>query len=111
MSKLIEGYKQKAKLMNKTVVLPEGEEPRVIKAAGIIAKEGFAKIILLGKEDVIKEKCPDVCLDGVTIIDPQNNPKIDEYAKITGCALDVKQGYGTAVQPRQKYAVYADVFA
>ena len=54
MSKLIEGYKQKAKLMNKTVVLPEGEEPRVIKAAGIIAKEGFAKIILLGMKKALK---------------------------------------------------------
>ena len=80
MSQLIETYKQRAKALGKTIVLPEGEEPRVIKAAGIIAKEGFAKIILLGKESVIKEKCPDVCLDGVTIIDPQNNPKIEEYA-------------------------------
>ncbi|MBR2030298.1 MAG: phosphate acetyltransferase, partial [Clostridia bacterium] len=82
MSQLIETYKQRAKALNKTVVLPEGEEPRVIKAASIIAQEGFAKIVILGKESVIKEKCPDVCLDGVTIIDPQNNPKINEYAEI-----------------------------
>lgn len=82
MSNLIETYKKKAKALNKTIVLPEGEEPRVIKAAGMIAKEGFANIILLGKESVIKEKCPDVCLKGVKIIDPQNNPKIEEYINI-----------------------------
>ena len=56
MSQLIETYKQRAKALGKTIVLPEGEEPRVIKAAGSLAEEGFAKIILWGKESVIKEK-------------------------------------------------------
>ena len=46
MSQLIETYKQRAKALNKTVVLPEGEDPRVIKAACKIAQEGLAKIII-----------------------------------------------------------------
>lgn len=33
MLNLIENFKEKARKLNKTIVLPEGEEPRVIRAA------------------------------------------------------------------------------
>ena len=82
MSNLIEGYKKKAKANLKTLVFPEGEEPRLIKAAEIITKEGFASIILLGNSDVIKSKCPEVNLSGIKIIDPKTNPKFEEYAQL-----------------------------
>ena len=58
MLNLIENFKEKARKLNKTIVLPEGEEPRVIRAAEKITAEGFAKIIILGDEKVIREKCP-----------------------------------------------------
>jgi len=45
-------YRQ-AKKELKTIVLPEGDEPRVIQAAQEVAREGLARIILLGKK---KEK-------------------------------------------------------
>lgn len=38
-----------AKQAQKTVVLPEGDEPRTIKAAAICAERGIAKCILLGE--------------------------------------------------------------
>lgn len=39
---------QLAKAANKTIVLPEGDEPRTIKAAAICAERGIAKCVLLG---------------------------------------------------------------
>lgn len=65
MSGLIEVFKKKAKALNKTIVLPEGEEPRIIKAAEMITAEGFAKIVMLGDEAKIREIAPDAKLKGV----------------------------------------------
>ncbi len=81
MLNLIEKYKDQAKMLNKTIVMPEGEEPRIIKAAAICAKEKLAKIILLGDKKIAQQKCPDVDLSEVTYINPLNSDKHGSYAK------------------------------
>ena len=40
----IEGIKEKARQNIKTIVLPESNDIRVLKAASSIIKEGFAKV-------------------------------------------------------------------
>ena len=45
---IIEQIKENAKKANKTIVLPEGEEERTLKAADLVLKEGYANIVLLG---------------------------------------------------------------
>lgn len=82
MSKLTESIKAKARLAGKTIVLPEGEEERIIRAAEKITAEGIAKVVLLGDEAVIKAKCPDVCLTGVEVINPATSSKLSEYANL-----------------------------
>lgn len=52
MTKIVEDIRQKAKRLKKTIVLPEADEPRTIKAAKIINKEGIAKVVLLGPQDI-----------------------------------------------------------
>lgn len=44
---------EKAKAANKRIVLPEGTEPRTIKAASICAERGLAHPVLLGNRDEI----------------------------------------------------------
>ena len=44
---------EKARKADKTIVLPEGNEPRTIKAAAICGQRGIAKTILLGDRDEI----------------------------------------------------------
>lgn len=66
---------QKARLANKRIVLPEGCEPRTIKAAVICAEKNIARCILLGKEDVIREVAEAQGIDlsnKVDIIDPDS---------------------------------------
>ena len=77
---LIDKIKNKAKSDVKHIVLPEGEEVRNVKAAAIIAKEGLAKVTLLGNPDKVKEVAGDVCLCGVDIIDPATSDKCATYA-------------------------------
>ncbi len=82
MSNVLENIKKQASLLGKNVVLPEGEDSRVVKAASEIIKEGLAKITLLGNPEQIKLANPEVDLTGVTVIDPVTDPKNVEYAKI-----------------------------
>ena len=69
MNDLLDSVRQNARKLQKTIVLAEGEEPRVITAAAKAQADGIAKIILLGNPDVIAKKCPDANLNGVKIID------------------------------------------
>ena len=47
---LIERIRAKAKKCVKTIVLPEGDEPRTVAAAAILKREGLAEPILLGRD-------------------------------------------------------------
>lgn len=58
MKNVLEQIKEKAKALKKTIVLCEGEDPRVVKAAADATKEGIAKIVLLGNEEEIKKANP-----------------------------------------------------
>lgn len=78
----IENIKQKAKEDIKTIVLPESNDIRVIKAAEKVIKEGYADIILVGnKEEITKlAKENNIDLTGIKIVDPNTSKKFSEYA-------------------------------
>lgn len=78
MSSQIELLRDTAKKVTKTIILPEGEETRVIKAAEICLKEKIARIILVGGAEKIKEiaKTSNISLDGVEIVEPSKHPKV-----------------------------------
>ncbi|WP_346928417.1 phosphate acetyltransferase [Clostridium sp.] len=67
----------------KTIVLPEGEEERNLKASEIIQKNKIARVILVGSEAKIKENAKNfgVNIEGIEIVDPEVSPKTAEYAK------------------------------
>lgn len=79
MSRILE-LREKAKIEKKKIVLPEGEDARVVKAASFIAREGIADVCLLGKkEDIIAlAKKENISLDKVDVIDPYSCPMKDE---------------------------------
>ena len=66
-----------------SVVYPEGDHPRVIRAAYIALDEGIAKPILLGDVARIKELAEelDVPLDGMTLVDPAQDERRGRYAE------------------------------
>ena len=74
MSDFLIRMKSAAKADLKTIVLPEGEDPRTIVAATKIIDEGLAKIVILGNPDEIN-------VPGATVIDPRNAEKHEEYAQ------------------------------
>lgn len=82
MSQVLENIKKRASALGKNVVLPEGEDKRVVAAAAVAVKEGLAKITLLGNPDTVAKNNPDVDLTGVNIIDPVTYCKTEEYAEM-----------------------------
>lgn len=63
-----------ARKAQKTIVLPEGNEPRTIKAASICGQRGIAKCILLGSREEITRLAEHQGIElgeGVTIVEPE----------------------------------------
>lgn len=77
---LLQEIREKAKIKNKCIVLAEGEEERIIRAAEEIVAEKIARLILIGNKEVILSKAQK-SLDDVTIIDP-NTDDISEYSNL-----------------------------
>ncbi len=72
---------QRARDNKRTIVLAEGHDERVVKAAGISQKEGIANIVLLGNPENIAKLAGDVSLEGVNIIDIEKADKLEQYTK------------------------------
>jgi malate dehydrogenase (oxaloacetate-decarboxylating)(NADP+) len=74
---------EKAKASPKKIVMPEGENEKIIRAAKAAIEEGIAKPILLGDKKIIEEKLKEHNIDkkDITIIDPKDSPKLEAYAK------------------------------
>ncbi|MEA2706097.1 MAG: hypothetical protein QOH22_885 [Gemmatimonadaceae bacterium] len=66
----------------KRVVFPEGEEPKIIRAARMIADEGIASPILLGQRATIERIAEDnhIALRDILIEDPAKSDRRDKYA-------------------------------
>ena len=73
--------RKKAMQANRRIVLPESSDERVIRAASQILKEGLAKVILVGNQEVVMEsaRAYEVSLSGSKIVDPYNFERMEDY--------------------------------
>lgn len=75
----------RARRSKQRIVLPEGTEGRTLRAADRAIAEGIADIILIGNPSEISSMAADwnlMNIGGATIIDPNDNPKAEEYAQL-----------------------------
>ncbi len=82
---LMTKIREEAKQSYKTIVLPEGEEERTLKAAELLIEDKIARIILIGNNDKIKSEAQRLSLSRIQdaeIVDPLTFPKRDAYADI-----------------------------
>src|SRR5450759_1381916 len=82
MSTFIEQIHGKAKLSPRKVVLQEGEDVRVIEAAGRATQLGIAEVTILGDPAKIKATAASasLALDKVNVVDMTAAPNLDDYA-------------------------------
>ena len=72
---------KKAKSNLKTVVFPESEDERILKASDILLKKEAVNVILLGEPDEIDKKAKNLKLNlsKATIINPLKSELLDEF--------------------------------
>lgn len=72
---------KKAKSNIKTIVLPETEDERILKAAEVIKQKNIAEIILIGDEKklYIKGKHLGINLEGIRCINPVDSDFLEEF--------------------------------
>ena len=74
---------KRAREHKQTIVLPEGEEERILRAAEILLVRDAVNIVLLGREKVVREKIQTLglSLPEITIIEPEHSERFDDYAE------------------------------
>ena len=76
--------KDRARLDKKTIILPESNDKRTLIAASKVMEEGIANIIMIGNEEKIMDGAGwlEVDLSGITVINPETCPKLDDYVNL-----------------------------
>jgi phosphate acetyltransferase len=79
----VQSVQKKARELKRTLVLPEGTEPRTIRAARVMVDEGLVgRVVLLGTTEAVTRAAAsaETSLDGITVADPLSSPSRDRYA-------------------------------
>ncbi len=111
---------KRAKKQRKHIVLPEGNDDRIIKAAAQLALMDFVDLTLLGQENKIKEANSRLGLnldfDKVSIINPLDSEYIDDFAqtlyekrKHKGMTIDIAEDLIRDVSYFGTMMVYKDL--
>jgi phosphate acetyltransferase len=69
------GLIERAKKLKKTIVFPEGSDPRVLEAAARLARDGVVKPVLIGPK-------PAQAAEGVAFVDPATSSQLQKYAAL-----------------------------
>ncbi len=89
----------KAKSEKKTIVLPEGDDARIVKAGEFATKEGLANVVILGNVDEIKTLVPDIDLTGITVVDIQKDGVPQNY---TETFFEMRKSKGITMEEAEK---------
>jgi len=94
--------------LKKRVAFAEGEETKIIRAAARVIDEGIGIPVLIGRPEIIKEKCANLGIQNVPeVVDPNNFPRIYQYAK---AYYDLRQRKGVTLRDATKLVKDPNVF-
>ncbi len=99
---LLERIKQQAKTDKKRIVLPEATDERTLRAANEILADKIADVILIGDPGLINSNAEKWKLENInsaTIVDPNNNPKKQEYIDLM---LNIRASKGLTQEQAEK---------
>ncbi|MEV3962447.1 phosphate acetyltransferase [Nocardia sp. NPDC050193] len=74
---------ERARADRKTIVLPEGDDDRVLRAAGRVLQRKIADLIILGDETAIRARAAELGVDiaGAQVLDPRTSGHLDDFAR------------------------------
>lgn len=73
---------ERARSDRRRIVLPEGDDDRILQAAGRLLLRGVADLTILGEESAVATRAGElgVDLDGATIINPNTSELVEDFA-------------------------------
>ncbi len=80
---IVNEIRSKAKALNKTIVLPESDDPRILEATQNLLTDKIAKVVLIGEADKIKSKASELGfnIDGAEIMSVNDARYVESFAK------------------------------
>lgn len=104
MTKYLDSLLDRAAKNVKTIVLPEGEDERILEAAHIVAERKAAKLVIFGNPDEIKAYYAkrNWSLDGIDVMAPEKSENVDAYAKLL---YELRKAKGMTEEEAQQLAV------
>lgn len=102
---------QQAKANKQHIVLPEGLDPRILKATGVLIAQDIVDITLLGKKAEIEQNINkygiQLDLNKVNIINPSESEKVTEYSSKI---YELRKHKGMTPEIAQDYALDSSYF-
>jgi phosphate acetyltransferase len=79
---ILERIRQRAAAEPQHIILPEGEDPRTVVAASIVARDRLARVTVLGNEEKVRAaaRASGADLGGVTLLDHRRAPDFERVA-------------------------------
>jgi len=101
---------EKARRHPKRIVFPEGEHPKILRAAKILAEEGICRPVLLAREPKIEETARELQLpmDQIEVIHTETSPRLETYAQRL---LELRQRAGVTAETASRSVRIRNVFA
>ncbi|MCG7337290.1 phosphate acetyltransferase [Sporosarcina sp. ACRSM] len=101
MTDLFTSIKERLSGRDKTIVLPEGMDVRVLQAASRLHQEALVKPVLLGNETEVKQVAAEIGIEmtGIEVIDPAGVPYIEELVEKF---VERRKGKVTGEQAREQ---------
>ncbi len=95
----LEQISERAKSDIKTIVLPESNDIRTLKAAAMIYEKGIANVVLVGNPDEIKKLAGDLDISKAKVVDPMTSEKKEEYVNTF---YEMRKAKGVTLEQAQK---------
>lgn len=99
MGALVKSIIEEAKKLNKSIVLPEGNDKRVLEAAKIISENKIARITLIGNKEEIEKEIGSCDKLSIEVINPSTYSKKDELIQML---YDLRKEKGMTVEDATK---------
>jgi malate dehydrogenase (oxaloacetate-decarboxylating)(NADP+) len=106
---VMRGVRDKARANPKRIVFPEGEHPKILRAAKILAETGICRPVLLARQEQIAGKLKEFSIPAgkIEFIDISRFSRLDEYADRLGY---LRERRGVTCEDARQKVLHRNVF-
>jgi phosphate acetyltransferase len=106
---ILKKIRQRARQAQRKIVLPEADDKRILQATKIILEENLAKIVLLTKDDNLKEKADQIGLD-LSKVEVINPAKSDDLVEFTQKFFEARKHKGVSEEQAREQMMHPVYF-